>query len=102
MWCKKQFFFWLTVFYLIGGVIQIVKSNRGKNQLLFQGYRYTKHQQYPSRTLWRCVCYYSSGCLALCNTVGFAFLNAKGAHNHHPAVPHATLRAMGALGGEPG
>lgn len=71
--------------------LQFIISNRGKRQLLHNGFIYLKEKQTIDKTIWRCIEYESSRCLGRCHTANNEVIWSSDNHNH--VVQTAKIKA---------
>ena len=67
-------------------LIHIIKSNRGGNIAVHNGYCYNQKQVTLSCIHWRCTKYYSIKCLAVLKTNQNVFISLKDSHTHESDV----------------
>lgn len=62
--------------------VAVVKSKRGTDQLLFDGYRYYVHRNRAPKKYWRCNKKSTTGCIARLLTVNNTVVKISNLHNH--------------------
>jgi hypothetical protein len=49
-------------------MLEFIKSQKGNNLLIFEGYLFSIHQKNEKKIIWRCTDYKRKNCLARCYT----------------------------------
>ncbi|RWS13379.1 uncharacterized protein B4U80_01955, partial [Leptotrombidium deliense] len=62
--------------------LQFVKSNKGSNQLVYDGYIYTRDRKYNGKELWKCVEFNEYKCLGRVHTFNDEIVKTVNEHNH--------------------
>jgi hypothetical protein len=63
--------------------LEFVKSNKGKDQLVHDGYIFNKDYTKPCKTYWKCI-KYIDGCKGRAHTDGERVIHHSDNHNHVP------------------
>ena len=72
--------------------LEFVKSQKGKNLLVVEGYTFRNERVLTGRTFWKCTEYRKHKCLARCHTENDQIIKNLGTHNHVPCVAKIEAR----------
>src|SRR5882724_6890319 len=62
--------------------LEFVKSQKGKDQLEFKGYLYTRDRIHGEKTYWKCTEFNTHKCLGRIHTIEEEVVKEVGKHNH--------------------
>lgn len=83
-----------TEVWKVEGPFTYAKTQRGRNMLVFQGYKYVENRQSAKHTFWRCARYVKHSCRATVVTskdlLDVTIRIAGSAHSHASEVPSDT------------
>ena len=67
--------------------LEFVKSNRGADMLVHDGYSFNKEKSANNKIYWKCSEYRDTKCLARCITEDDVVRKSPCEHNHVPSSP---------------
>lgn len=65
---------------------KFITSNRGKQLILLNGYKYTRNRLQAGKTRWLCSTHVSKGCKARLHTVNDVVVEVGHYHDHPPPI----------------
>ena len=74
----------ITKLSVVKMVLTLVKSNRGKEQLVYKGHVFSVNKVSAGKTIWKCIEYGTNKCKGRCHTVEGSVVLHSDVHNHAP------------------